>query len=189
MSLLKSDPDISTLNCYHAWTGSPVKSWSVSWFICMYKGGPKTGPSTATFNNVLCLIWFIYMSYNKCVLVYVLPVSTNIQYKKWNEVGLMRCNVPVVQFADSSWHVTVHWSPLKRPVWNTDYEELWWWMHVRPANKYFTFFIIKFDPGIKTCYGKNRLEKFCLLMYFSHRQFWVYFISWRRGFGTETAKS
>jgi hypothetical protein len=22
--------------------------------VCMYKGGPKTGPSTATFNDLLC---------------------------------------------------------------------------------------------------------------------------------------
>jgi hypothetical protein len=23
-------------------------------YVCMYKGGPKTGPSTSTFNDILC---------------------------------------------------------------------------------------------------------------------------------------
>jgi hypothetical protein len=26
----------------------------VRMYVCMYKGGPKTGPSTATFNDLLC---------------------------------------------------------------------------------------------------------------------------------------
>jgi hypothetical protein len=85
-------------------------------------------------------------------------------------MGLMRCNVPVVELGDSSRHVTLHWSPLKRSVWNTEYEE-----HVDECmsglRTNIPFFIIKFDPGIKIFYGKNRLEKFRLLMYVPHRQF------------------
>jgi hypothetical protein len=81
------------------------------------------------------------------------------QYKKRNEAGLMLCNVPVVQLTDSSCHVTVHWSPLNGLYGTVNTKSKL--MNARPVcEQIFHFLIIKFDPGIKTFYVKNRLEKF-----------------------------
>lgn len=84
MFLLKSVADISRIQVRKlAASVNVLDEFHFKLLSCM------NGKSQEDFRVTSPVIWFTYTSYNKCFLVHVLAISTETQYKKRNEMGLM----------------------------------------------------------------------------------------------------